>query len=64
MAQAIAGGNTPFGAPQQLDGGIWKLEGLGQVHYFFSAGNSVWWVSADPALAEKSFGQVLTAAGL
>lgn len=64
MSQAIATGNTPFGKPQQMADGVWKLEGMGQVHYFFHAGTGVWWVSADPSLAERSLDQVRTAAGL
>jgi hypothetical protein len=64
MAAAIAGGDTPFGMPQQMGGGVWKLQGFGQTQYFFASGNQVWWVSADPSLAEKSLGQVRAAAGL
>lgn len=64
MAEAIGGGNTPFSAPEQISGGVWKVEGMGQVHYFFAAGNGVWWVSADPRLAERSLAQTEAAAGL
>ena len=64
MAQAIAAGDSPFGTPQQMADGVWKLEGMGQVHLFFNAGTGVWWVSADPSLADKSLDQVRAAAGL
>jgi hypothetical protein len=64
IAAAIAGGNTPFGTPQQMDGGIWKLQGFGQIQYFFASGNQVWWVSADPSLAGRSLVQARAVAGL
>jgi hypothetical protein len=64
MADAIGNNDTPFGTPQQMDGGVWKLEGLGQVHYFFPAGASVWWISADKDVAAKSLAQAQQAAGL
>lgn len=64
MASAISGGNTPFGEPQQMGGGVWRMEGMGQVHYFFPSGGSVWWLSADGPLADRSLEQTRAAAGL
>lgn len=62
MAEAIASGDTPFGEPESVGDGAWRVEGLGQVHYFFPAGASVWWLSVDEPLVERSLAQVRAAA--
>ncbi|MCJ7832692.1 MAG: hypothetical protein MUP92_04510 [Actinobacteria bacterium] len=61
MATAIGGGETPFTEPIQVQPGVYESEGLGQMHYFFAAGNGVWWLSVDPPLAEKALQQALAA---
>lgn len=61
MATAIGGGQTPFSQPVETQPGVWMSEGLGQVHYFFAAGNGVWWLSVDPPLAKGALQQALAA---
>jgi len=61
MAEAIGGGQTPFTEPVEMQPGVWMSEGLGQVHYFFAAGNGVWWISVDPALGDDALQQALVA---
>lgn len=61
MADAIGGGDTPFSEPVEIDPGVWMSEGMGQVHYFFAAGNGVWWLSVDPPLAREALQQALDA---
>ena len=62
MADAIGGEETPFSEPVEIEPGIWKSEGMQQVHYFFAEGNGVWWLSVDPSVAEQALRQALDAA--
>jgi hypothetical protein len=61
MAARIGEGDTPFSTPEEVAGlqGVWATEGAGQVHYFFAAGDTVWWLSADPGLGESALTEVL-----
>jgi hypothetical protein len=61
MARRIAAGGSPFSAPVPLAGErrIYRTSGMGQRHFFFSSGSTVWWVAADPDLAERVLAEVV-----
>jgi hypothetical protein len=61
MAQRIGEGGSSFGLPTQVRwaDGVWTTSGVGQVHYFFSAGNQVWWLSSQPELGRTALTDLL-----
>ncbi|TES92290.1 MAG: hypothetical protein E3J88_01290 [Anaerolineales bacterium] len=62
MTEKIAEGNSPFiPTGEDLLGGriIHRLEGLGQVHFYFQSGNLVIWFGVDSELADQALVQVL-----
>lgn len=62
MRDKIARGESPFTPLGEKNDGsrtVYKLEGIGQQHYYFRSGNLVIWVSVDNAQAEVVLGEVL-----
>jgi hypothetical protein len=61
MRERIAGGGSPFDDPQPVRGrpGVYATFGLGQKHFFFSRGASVWWVAVAPSLAGLALSEAL-----
>lgn len=53
MRERIAGGGSPFEAPHPLRArpDVYATSGMGQKHFFFPSGASVWWVSVMPGMA-------------
>lgn len=65
MTDRIGEGGSPFTGlvPIQEDGVEgYRLEGMGQVHYYFLSGSDVYWLAADPALAGPGLDELLAAA--
>ncbi len=64
MRERIADGGSPFEDPYPVPGadGVYGTAGMGQVHYFFSRGAGVWWLSVDPSLARRALDLLLRAA--
>ena len=65
MVDSISSGGSPFAQPRRVAGtaGVWTTNGMGQVHFFFSRGDAVWWLSADPNNAREALAQLLEFAG-
>jgi len=63
MHERIAGGGSPFDAPHPVRGrsGVYATFGMGQKHFFFSSGASVWWVAVAPSMAGDTLTEVLGA---
>jgi hypothetical protein len=63
MRKRIAGGGSPFDAPHAVRGqpGVYATFGMGQKHFFFSRGASVWWVAVAPSLAKRILPEALEA---
>lgn len=62
MRDRIAEGRSPFTplvAQETASGTIYELEGMGQRHYYFQAGELVIWLGADHLLAEQALRDVL-----
>jgi hypothetical protein len=62
MQESIAASDTPFvplGRSQRGGRTVYELEGMGQRHYYFQAGNLIVWLAVEPALAEQALGEVL-----
>lgn len=60
MAERIAEGGSPF-EPPRADGpsGVYATFGMGQDHFFFARGTSVWWVAAEPSIASAALADTL-----
>lgn len=65
MVDRISEGSSPFEPPRRIAGkpGVWSTRGMGQAHYFFARGDSVWWVSADPGMGDRVLPRLLKVAG-
>jgi len=63
MRERIAGGDSPFDAPRRVrdEPGVYATFGMGQEHFFFARGASVWWVAVDPSVAGRALSEVLGA---
>jgi hypothetical protein len=61
MRERIAGGGSPFDAPHPVRGqpGVYATFGMGQKHFFFSRGASVWWVAVEPSMAGRALSEAL-----
>jgi hypothetical protein len=62
MTEKINEGRSPFTLPviQQIDGTpIYVLEGLGQMHYYWQAGDLILWLAADYDIANQVLGECL-----
>jgi len=62
MTNKIGEGNSPFlpiGEDLLGERIIHRLEGKGQVHFYFQSGNLVIWFGVDSELADQALGQVL-----
>jgi len=61
MREGIAGGGSPFEAPHPLRArpGVYATSGMGQKHFFFTSGASVWWVSVMPGMARPVLAELL-----
>jgi hypothetical protein len=64
MATRLNDGGSPFTPPVPVTWakGVWTTEGFDQVHFFFAAGDAVWWVSADADVADAALTDVLRSA--
>lgn len=65
MTDRIAEGDSPFTGltPIETDGvSVYRLEGMGQVHYYFRIGRDVYWLGIDPTLAEFGLAELLASA--
>jgi len=63
MADRIADGGSPFSMPRETGAGIWRVRGLGAVHYFFARGDAVWWVTAESDSIGAALERVLEVPG-
>lgn len=61
MSERIAGGGSPFDAPHLVRGqpGVYATFGMGQKHFFFARGASVWWVAVAPSMAGRALSEAL-----
>jgi hypothetical protein len=61
MRERIARGGSPFDTPHPVRGqpGVYATFGMGQKHFFFSRGASVWWVAVAPPLARRALSEAL-----
>lgn len=62
MRNKIAEGTSPFralGEQTHKFHEIHELEGLGQKHFYFQAGNLIVWLAVEPDLAEEALAQTL-----
>ncbi len=62
MDQTIAESYSPFlpiGEINRAGRRIYELDGMGQRHFYFQAGNLVVWIAADPALADDVLQETL-----
>ncbi|MFH0990774.1 MAG: hypothetical protein V1799_12235 [bacterium] len=58
MSTLISEGKTPFGHLRQesIQGvTIWKCRGMGQLHFFFSYRDRLYWLGVDSSIAEETF---------
>jgi len=64
MRDRITGGGSPFAAPRPVRGhsDVYATSGMGQRHFFFSRGVSVWWVAVAPDIARQVLLEILEAA--
>jgi hypothetical protein len=63
MSQRLAGNPSPFGHSRQVkrQGILMRsVTGLGQLHYTFAQGNSVYWLSADLTIADQAVNDLLS----
>jgi hypothetical protein len=66
MADSIAkAGDSGFTPPEPVEGlpGVWQTTGFDQLHYFFAAGDAVWWVSAADGIGDAALTELLRFAG-
>ena len=65
MTERIGAGDTPFLPPHRVRRlpGVWTTSGNGQTHYYFAREGGVWWLGADPALADDAVVELLEVAG-
>jgi hypothetical protein len=63
MRARIAEGGSPFEIPHRVRGrsGVYVTFGMGQEHFFFARGTSVWWVAVTPSLAGRALPEALEA---
>jgi hypothetical protein len=64
MVSRIGEGGTPFQPAhtvRMLGRDVLVMSGQGQIHFVFSEGSRVVWLSADPAVACRALGEVLGA---
>ncbi len=63
MARRITEGGSPFTDPEPSDvaPGVWTTTGMDQQHYFWSRGSEVWWLAADPAVADRVIDAAMSA---
>ncbi|MHB8869048.1 MAG: hypothetical protein ACYC6T_09220 [Thermoleophilia bacterium] len=64
MTDRIEEGGSPFTGlrPIDIEGvRVSRLEGMGQVHYYFLNARDVYWLAIDSARAESGLGELLTA---
>jgi hypothetical protein len=61
MAGAIATSGSPFVQPWPVEGrpGVFATTGMGQRHFFFARGQTVWWVASDPQISTDVLDDVL-----
>ena len=61
MRDAITGGTSPFGDPRLVPAQtvVYATSGMGQEHYFFAKGASVWWVAVARSLASRVLSEAL-----
>ena len=61
MRDAITGGTSPFEDPRLVPARtvVYASSGMGQEHYFFAKGASVWWVAVAPSLASRVLPEAL-----
>ena len=62
MELKISEGRSPFTFKDPVQDGnrtIYRLDGMGQSHYFFQSGKNLVWLSANPNIADQSLKQVL-----
>ena len=59
MRERIASGGTPFDAPHPVrkQPGVYATFGMGQEHFFFARGASVWWVAVVPSIAGRALSE-------
>ena len=64
MGERISGGGSPFASPRPFaaEPGVWSTRGMGQMHFFFARGDSVWWLASDPGLARSALLELIDAA--
>ena len=64
MRDRIAGGGSPFATPRPVrrHPDVYATSGMGQRHFFFSSGASVWWVTVVPGIARQALLEILGAA--
>lgn len=65
MAEGIRGSESPFTVPSAVPGvrAVFATSGMGQRHFFFARGASVWWVAADPSIASAVLADILEVTG-
>jgi hypothetical protein len=62
MTEKINEGRSPFTLPviRQIQGTpVYVLEGLGQIHYYWQAGDLILWLAADYDIANQILGECL-----
>jgi hypothetical protein len=62
MRDKIAEGRSPFTPTNELNDGkrtVYKLEGMGQRHFYFQSGKLLVWMAASPELADQALGEIL-----
>ncbi len=65
MTDRIMEGGSPFSQPVPIEmQGVpaYRLEGMGQVHYYFRSDGYVYWLGIDAPLAEGGLGELVAAA--
>lgn len=65
MGERISGGGSPFAPPRPFaaEPGVWRTRGMGQTHFFFARGDTVWWLAVDPSLARSALSELFVATG-
>ncbi len=65
MTDRIMEGDSPFSQPMPIemqDVPAYRLEGMGQVHYYFRSGVYLYWLGIDAPLAEDGLGELVASA--
>ncbi|MBU2602775.1 MAG: hypothetical protein KKA32_11535 [Actinobacteria bacterium] len=65
MTDRIMEGDSPFSRPVPIEmQGVpaYRLEGMGQVHYYFRSGGYLYWLGIDAPLSEAGLGELVAAA--